>query len=114
MSDGLTPDCRPLSDELQLELERNRVVVQLAGAVAHKLKQPLAVAWGYLELLLEEPAPDLDPTTLRYLREVHAAVRTMDDVVNRLQRATVYQTRSYAGSLEIVDLDDFDQRVIHD
>jgi hypothetical protein len=30
----------------QLELERNRVVVQLAGAVAHKLKQPLAVAWG--------------------------------------------------------------------
>ena len=89
-----------------LEIERNRVVAQLAGAVAHKLKQPLAVAWGYLELILEDPATELDPTTLRYLREIHIAVQTMDEVVNRLQRATPYQTRRYPGGLEILDLDD--------
>ncbi len=93
----------------RLELERNRVVVQLAGAVAHKLKQPLSVAWGYLEMLLDEPMGDdgraLDPLTLRYLEEIRQAVRTMDDVVNRLQRATVYQTRQYAGALEILNLD---------
>ncbi len=91
----------------RLELERNRVVVQLAGAVAHKLKQPLSVAWGYLELLLEDPESDaeLDPLTLHYLREIREAVRTMDDVVNRLQRATVHQTRKYAGALEILNLE---------
>ncbi|HYY87329.1 MAG TPA: histidine kinase dimerization/phospho-acceptor domain-containing protein [Chloroflexota bacterium] len=89
-----------------LEIERNRVVAQLAGAVAHKLKQPLAVAWGYLELILEDPTAELDPTTLRYLREIHIAVQTMDEVVNRLQRATVYHTRQYPGGLEILDLDD--------
>jgi|SRR5919197_5255319 two-component system cell cycle response regulator len=95
----------PPTDEL--EAERNRVVVQLAGAVAHKLKQPLAVAWGYLELILDDPSsPSLDPTTLRYLREIHVAVQTMDEVVNRLQRATVYHTRQYPGGLEILDLDD--------
>ena len=88
------------------ESERNRVLVLLAGAVAHKLKQPLAVAWGYMELLLEEPRPDLDPTTLRYLREIDMSLRTMDEVVNKLQRATVAQTRTYAGSFEILDLDD--------
>ena len=86
--------------------ERDRVVASLAGAIAHKLKQPLAVAWGYLELVLDDPAAPLDPTTLHYLHEIQAAVRTMDDIVNRLQRATVYQTRQYAGGLEIVDLDE--------
>ena len=49
-----------MTPEQQLELERNRVVAQLAGAVAHKLKQPLAVAWGYLELLFDDPRIGLD------------------------------------------------------
>jgi two-component system cell cycle response regulator len=89
----------------QLELERNRVVVQLAGAVAHKLKQPLAVAWGYLELLLDDPNLDLAPSTVRYLREIQDSLRTMDDVINKLQQATTAQTRPYGGSLEILDLD---------
>jgi signal transduction histidine kinase len=89
----------------ELEREHNRLLVLLAGAVAHKLKQPLAVAWGYMELLLENPPSDLDPTTLAYLREIDASLRTMDDVVNRLQRASVTQTRAYAGGVEILDLD---------
>ena len=89
----------------QIELERNRIVVQLAGAVAHKLKQPLAVAWGYLELLLDDPNLDLAPTTLRYLGEIRESLHTMDAVIVTLQQATVYQTRPYAGSLEILDLD---------
>jgi two-component system cell cycle response regulator len=89
-----------------LELERNRVLVQLAGAIAHKLKQPLAVAWGYMELLLEDPRGDLTPTTLLYLREIDTALRSMDEIVNKLQRATVAHTRQYAGNQEILDLDD--------
>jgi signal transduction histidine kinase len=56
-----------------------------SGAVAHKLKQPLAVAWGYLELLLDDPNCDLAPSTLRYLREIEASLHTMDDVINKLQ-----------------------------
>jgi two-component system cell cycle response regulator len=89
----------------QIELERNRVVVQFAGAVAHKLKQPLAVAWGYLELLLDDPNLDTAPSTLRYLREIQESLHTMDEVINTLQQATVYQTRPYAGNLEILDFD---------
>ena len=87
------------------ELERNRVVVQLAGAVAHKLKQPLAVAWGYLELLLDDPNLDLAPSTVYYLREIQQSLHEMDVIVNKLQQATTHQTRPYAGGLEILDLD---------
>jgi signal transduction histidine kinase len=91
--------------QLEIEIERNRVVVQLAGAVAHKLKQPLAVAWGYLELLLDDPNLDLAPSTRHYLREIQESLHTMDDVIITLQQATTYQARPYAGSLEILDLD---------
>jgi two-component system cell cycle response regulator len=89
----------------QLELERNRVVVQLAGAVAHKLKQPLAVAWGYLELLLDDPHQDLSPPTIAYLREIQESLHSMDAVINKLQQATTAHTRPYAGGTEILDLE---------
>lgn len=89
-----------------LERERNRVVAQLAGAVAHKLKQPLTVALGFMELVLEDPDPALETTTVHYLRQVREAMDTMNDVVNRLQEATRYQTRPYAGTLEILDIED--------
>jgi signal transduction histidine kinase len=91
----------------ELEAERNRVVVQLAGAVAHTLKQPLAVAWGYLELLLDDPtsSASLDQSTRRYLAEIQSALRTMDETINKLQQAAVHHTRPYAGSQEILDLD---------
>jgi two-component system cell cycle response regulator len=87
------------------ELERDRVVVQMAGAVAHKLKQPLAVACGYLELLLDDPNLQLAPSTERYLREIQDSLKTMDDVINKLQQVTTVQTRPYAGGTEIFDLD---------
>jgi two-component system cell cycle response regulator len=89
-----------------LELERNRVVVELAGAVAHNLKQPLAVAWGYLELLLDDSRmlADLPPDTAHYLREIQGSLRSMNEIINQLQQVTRYQTRPYAGSLEILDI----------
>jgi len=82
--------------------ERDRIVVELAGAVAHKLKQPLAVAWGYLELMLDDPDVELDLKTLRYLREIQDALGTMDEIVNKLQQTREYQTRPYAGELDVL------------
>ena len=66
------------------DLEQDHVPVQRAGVVAHRLKQPLAVAWGYLELLLDDPNSDLAPSTVRYLREIQESLHTMDDVINSL------------------------------
>jgi two-component system cell cycle response regulator len=96
----------PVDPDIRLQQERDRVVVQLAGAVSHKLKQPLAVAWGYLELLLDDPRTELDlsPTTRGYLREIQESLRSMDDVINQLQQVSSHQTRAYAGTLEILDL----------
>ncbi len=76
--------------------------MELAGAVSHQLKQPLAVAWGYLELLLDDPEVELDPKTLLYLKEIQDALRSMDGVVNKLQQAREYRTEPYAGDLTVL------------
>lgn len=55
-------------------------------AVAHSLKQPLAVAWGYLELVLVDHQARLSPTTFTYLREIQAALEAMDHAVATLDR----------------------------
>jgi signal transduction histidine kinase len=73
--------------------------VSPAGVVAHKLKQPLAVAWGYLELILDDSSA-LDPSVLRYLREIQLAVQSMDAIVNRLQ------VQQHPGGLDRLDLED--------
>jgi two-component system cell cycle response regulator len=86
-----------------LEQERDRVVVELAGAVAHNLKQPLAVAWGYLELLLDDPAMTTYLSSA-YLREIQESLRSMDEIINQLHQLTRHETRGYAGGLEILDL----------
>jgi signal transduction histidine kinase len=92
------------SARLELALERNRIVEQLAGAVAHQLKQPLAVAWGYLELLLDDPNLDLAPSTLWYLHEIRDSLQDMDGFINQLQHARTYRTRPYAGGQQILDV----------
>ncbi|HEV7662008.1 MAG TPA: histidine kinase dimerization/phospho-acceptor domain-containing protein, partial [Chloroflexota bacterium] len=72
---------------------------------AHKLKQPLAVAWGYLELLLDDPHLTLSPTSVAYLREIEDSLRSMDDVINKLQQAAAAHTRPSSGDAEILDLE---------
>jgi signal transduction histidine kinase len=64
-----------------------------AGAVAHKLKQPLAVAWGYVELLLDDPNCDLAPSMLHYLHEIETSLHCMDEIINKLQQATTNNSR---------------------
>ena len=82
--------------------ELDRLLVELAGAVSHQLKQPLAVAWGYLELLVDDPDVELDSKTLLYLKEIQDALRAMDHVVNKLQQAREYRTQPYAGDLSVL------------
>jgi light-regulated signal transduction histidine kinase (bacteriophytochrome) len=76
----------------------------ITGAVAHKLKQPLSVAWGYTELLLEAPNCELDATTLHCLREIDASLRRMDEVINRLQHTPLHAAPESPDQARIVDL----------
>jgi PAS domain S-box-containing protein len=95
---------RLASAQEKLEVSQKQVVaMELAGAAAHELNQPLTSVMGYAQVLLRK----LDPG------DVHlAAVKTILDeadrmaaIVRKLGGLTRYETKSYVGGAQIIDLD---------
>jgi PAS domain S-box-containing protein len=92
--------------ETQQELavqERKAVIVELAGATAHELNQPLTAVMGYAELLalrLEEGSP-LGQASRAIVREAER----MADIVRKIGKLTKYETKPYVGETKIIDID---------
>ena len=83
--------------------EKQAVAMELAGAAAHELNQPLTSVMGYAQVLLRKLGP----------ADAHvAAVKTILDeadrmaaIVRKLGGLTRYETKSYVGGAQIIDLD---------
>ena len=87
---------RLASAQEKLEVsEKQAVAMELAGAAAHELNQPLTSVMGYAQVLLRK----LDPADAHL-----AAVKTILDeadrmaaIVRKLGGLTRYETKSYVG-----------------
>jgi hypothetical protein len=87
----------------ELEAERLRSAVQLSGAAAHELRQPLTVITGLSEQLREK-------MTARGVADkdfdiVISQCGRMDGIITRLLNIMNYRTKLYDGGSEIFDLD---------
>ena len=109
---GIFSDLRErlqMEEELQLaqrklELsERQSAVVELAGAAAHELNQPLTSIMGYAELAMRK-VPAVSPAT-PLLKTMLAEAERMAEIVRKLGDITRYRTKPYVGAHDIVDLD---------
>jgi len=96
---------RKLSDvENRLEQsEKNAVIVALAGTAAHELNQPLTSVMGYAELLRRK----LKETDFAYrpVDIIYREAERMAEIVRKIGKITRYETKSYVGSSQILDLD---------
>jgi signal transduction histidine kinase len=82
---------------------RDETIVQLAGAVAHEMNQPLTVLISSAELMCHH---DHSVEEMRAVAQrMMEASQRMADIVEKLQRATHYQSKHYVGDVKIVDLD---------
>ncbi len=88
--------------KLQLS-ERQAAVVELAGAAAHELNQPLTSIMGYAELAMRKVAPESPATPS--LKTMLAEAERMAEIVRKLGDITRYKTKRYVGGHDIVDLD---------
>jgi len=86
----------------RVEKERLAGVLEMAGAAAHELSQPLMVLGGELELLLAQGAAD-DPARPA-LERLMAAAERMEKTVHQIQGVTTYQTTGYLDGSRIVDI----------
>lgn len=85
------------------EQEQRSMLAGLAGAAAHELNQPLTSIIGYAQLI--QRTLELDERHLRYTATIVEEAERMAEIVKKIGRITHYETVSYVGSANIVDID---------
>lgn len=89
--------------QMKLELsERQSAIVELAGAAAHELSQPLTSILGSTELA-QRKVPEGSPAAVQLARILTECER-MAAIVKNIGRITRYETKPYVGMTQIVDL----------
>lgn len=85
------------------QTERQALIAELAGTAAHELNQPLTSVLAYAELLLRK-TQEGDPAH-KAATVISAEAQRMADIVRKIGKITRYETKSYVGSQNILDLD---------
>jgi PAS domain S-box-containing protein len=83
--------------------EKQALIAELAGTTAHELNQPLTSVMGCIELLDRRMGPDNPHKHL--LETVTREAERMADIVRKIGKITRYETKTYVGSTQILDLD---------
>jgi PAS domain S-box-containing protein len=87
----------------RLEKERLAGVLEMAGAAAHELNQPLQVALGYAWMLLQKK--ELPDSCHASLEKLHHEIERMSQIGQKISMISEYKVKSYVGRTKIVDID---------
>ena len=86
-----------------IEEERLKVLLQMSGATAHELNQPLAVLLGNIDLMR---TADDDPKEVALcMDEIEKAGRRIADTIKKIQNIRHYKTKPYGSSGRIVNIE---------
>ena len=85
-----------------LDAERNRVLMQTAGAAAHEINNPLGILVGKVQLLQTR---NTDTKVAEQLATVLDSARRIGNIVQKMEAARVYVTKPYVKGTDIVDFD---------
>ncbi|SLM30838.1 hypothetical protein MTBBW1_250009 [Desulfamplus magnetovallimortis] len=88
--------------ETILKQERLKVLLEMAGATAHELNQPLMTLLGTIELI--HMTQDVPETILGHFNNIEKSARRIADIVSKIQKIRQYQTKQYLHDVSIIDL----------
>jgi PAS domain S-box-containing protein len=83
--------------------EKQAVAVELAGAAAHELNQPLTSVMGYAQVLIRKLGAG--NIHLPIVKTILDEAERMAAIVRKLGSVTRYETKEYVGGAQIIDLD---------
>jgi PAS domain S-box-containing protein len=90
------------SQEEQLQKEKFRGTLEMAGAVCHELNQPLTTIFITTDLLLDFPK---QPNIKEMMSIIKNEAIRIGKLTDKLMRITKYETRDYINGQKIVDID---------
>jgi CheY-like chemotaxis protein len=80
--------------------ERHRVLLEIAGGMAHELAQPLATAQVLLDQMIKLPSPP----TPQQMADLRRCLANTNNILHQIQNLHTYITKPYASG-RILDLD---------
>lgn len=89
------------AEESRMEQERLKGTLEMAGAVAHELSQPLQAILGWSEIMLSQKAPQ---PYKRYLESICKQIDILKEMIGQIASITRYVKKDYPGSLSIIDI----------
>jgi signal transduction histidine kinase len=92
------------SQDLVRKADRDRVLVETAGAAAHEINQPLSVIQGLAQLLIRDFEDD-DGGVRKDLEDIVLASLAIQTIFARMDESSEYQTRGYVGGAQIVSFE---------
>jgi len=100
---------RKISSVIDRELEEKRLkaLVELAGAAAHEIRQPLAVIIGFSDLLKQKTYPD-DGQISDTMTIIKDQCNRINGIVSKMLRISQYKTIPYIDDIRIFDLNSVD------
>lgn len=90
--------------ELVLQSERIKVLVETAGAAAHEINQPLTSIFGMVEFLRKNL--DVDAPEQKKLDIIMESACEIRDIIKKMGRVKEYVTKPYLNGVDIVDFDE--------
>ncbi len=95
-----------LSREIEKNIEQKKLAaaVELAGATAHELRQPMTVIQN-LVTLFSEKLKNREPLAEEEMNIIVDQTKKMNDVIKKMLNITSYKTKDYLRGKKIVDID---------
>jgi PAS domain S-box-containing protein len=91
------------AQEKLIETEKQALIAELAGTTSHELNQPLTSIMGYAELLQRRFSSE--DVNHRAVSAIWSEAERMAEIVRKIGRITRYETKTYVGDTQILDLE---------
>lgn len=94
---------KKLLDQERCLRERLTGVIEMAGAAAHELNQPLTVIAGHAQLLLRHCAGNEDLE--RRARLIYDQIQRLGSLTKKFSGIAAYKTKDYGDNVTIIDIE---------
>ena len=86
-----------------MEAERLKALLEMAGAAAHEINQPLTVIMGYADMIQKRMKKQDE--FYEFITSIYKNSLRISEIIKKLQSIRRYESKPYIGNVKIMDFD---------